>query len=183
LKFSKQKLTFKFFVFNFVILKFLENFEILKERKIMKILKKEWFIWKFWKKGSSREKGEGGNEIHATCACAINNHNALSCKINEWNYVARECTSYIMNNTCILCPQFFDWYSIREKVSNSIFLFRAISLTSVGKPPCFFKNFSERNSNWEIDMIEWLELKSKFQWKMQVIHSYKTQGYRSCTSV
>jgi hypothetical protein len=42
-----------------------------------------------------------------------------------------------MNNTCILCPQFFDWYSIREKVSNSIFIFRAISLTSVGKPPCF----------------------------------------------
>jgi hypothetical protein len=23
--------------------------------------------------------------------CAINNHIALSCKINEWNYVAREC--------------------------------------------------------------------------------------------
>jgi hypothetical protein len=38
---------------------------------------------------------------------------------------------------CILCPQFFDWYSIREKVSNSIFIFRAISLTSIGKPPCF----------------------------------------------
>jgi hypothetical protein len=33
-----------------------------------------------------------------------------------------------MNNTCILCPQFFDWYSIREKVSNSIFIFRGISL-------------------------------------------------------
>jgi hypothetical protein len=29
----------------------------------MKILKKEWFIWKFWKKGG------GGNEIHAPCAC------------------------------------------------------------------------------------------------------------------
>ena len=42
-----------------------------------------------------------------------------------------------MNNTCILCPQFFDWYSIREKVSNFIFIFHAISLTSVGKPPCF----------------------------------------------
>ena len=51
-----------------------------------------------------------------------------------WQY---QLTSYIMNNTCILCPQFFDWYSIREKVSNSIFIFRAISLTSVGKPPCF----------------------------------------------
>jgi hypothetical protein len=25
---------------------------------------KEWFIWKFWKKGG------GGNEIHAPCACA-----------------------------------------------------------------------------------------------------------------
>jgi hypothetical protein len=45
-----------------------------------------------------------------------------------------------MNNTCILCPQFFDWYSTREKVSNSIFIFRAISLT-VGKPPCFFYTF------------------------------------------
>ena len=29
----------------------------------------------------------------------------------------------------------------REKVSNSIFIFRAISLTSVGKPPCFFYTF------------------------------------------
>jgi hypothetical protein len=28
-------------------------------------LKKEWFIWKFWKKGG------GGNEIHAPCACVI----------------------------------------------------------------------------------------------------------------
>jgi hypothetical protein len=38
---------------------------------IMKILKKEWFIWKFWKKrgGGSREKVGGGNEIHAPCAC------------------------------------------------------------------------------------------------------------------
>ena len=40
-----------------------------EKRKIMKILKKEWFIWKFWKKGGSREKGGGGNEIHAPCAC------------------------------------------------------------------------------------------------------------------
>jgi hypothetical protein len=55
-------------------------------------------------------------------------------------------TSYIMNNTCILCPQFFDWYSIREKVSNSIFIFRAISLTSVGKPPCFL-HFSRGGGN------------------------------------
>ena len=43
-----------------------------------------------------------------------------------------------MTDTCILCPQFFNWYSIGEKVSNSIFIFRAISLTSVGKPPCFY---------------------------------------------
>ena len=55
-----------------------------------------------------------------------------------WQY---QLTSYIMNNTCILCPQFFDWYSIREKVSNSIFIFRAISLSSVGKPPCFIYTF------------------------------------------
>jgi hypothetical protein len=45
-----------------------------------------------------------------------------------------------MNNTCILSPQHFDWYSIREKkVSNSIFIFHAISVTSVGKPPCFLQ--------------------------------------------
>ena len=36
---------------------------------IMKILKKEW-LWKFWKKGGSREKEGGGNEIHTQCACA-----------------------------------------------------------------------------------------------------------------
>jgi hypothetical protein len=41
--------------------------------------KKEW-LWNFWKRddyenfekrggGGSREKGEGGNEIHAPCAC------------------------------------------------------------------------------------------------------------------
>jgi hypothetical protein len=43
-----------------------------EKRMIMNILKKEWFIWKFWKKGGSREKeGGGGNEIHAPCACAL----------------------------------------------------------------------------------------------------------------
>jgi hypothetical protein len=32
--------------------------QMKKKRMIMKILKKEWFIWKFWKKGGgSREKG------------------------------------------------------------------------------------------------------------------------------
>jgi hypothetical protein len=35
----------------------------------MKILKKEWFIWKFEKRGDRREKGGGGNEIHAPSAC------------------------------------------------------------------------------------------------------------------
>ena len=35
----------------------------------MNILKKKWFIWKFWKKWGSREKGGGGNEIHAPCTC------------------------------------------------------------------------------------------------------------------
>jgi hypothetical protein len=40
---------------------------------IMKILKKEWLIWKFWKKGGggSREKGGEGNEMHAPCACDV----------------------------------------------------------------------------------------------------------------
>jgi hypothetical protein len=32
----------------------------------------------------------------------------------------------------------FGLIQYREKVSNSIFIFRAISLTSVGKPPCFY---------------------------------------------
>ena len=45
--------------------------QMKKKRMIMKILKKEWFIWKFWKKGGSREKGGGGNEIHAPCACEL----------------------------------------------------------------------------------------------------------------
>jgi hypothetical protein len=43
-----------------------------KKRMIMKILKKEWFIWKFEKRGDSREKGGGGNEIHAPSACGVN---------------------------------------------------------------------------------------------------------------
>ena len=29
-------------------------------------------------------------------------------------------------------------------------------------------NCSKRNSNWKIDMIEWLELKLKFQWKRNI---------------
>jgi hypothetical protein len=43
--------------------------QMKKTRMIMKILKKEWFIWKFEKRGDSREKGGGGNEIHAPSAC------------------------------------------------------------------------------------------------------------------
>jgi hypothetical protein len=46
--------------------------QMKKKRMNMKNLKKEWFIWKFWKKGGSREKEEGGNEIHAPCACGPN---------------------------------------------------------------------------------------------------------------
>jgi hypothetical protein len=49
-----------------------------------------------------------------------------------WQY---QLTSWIIR---VFCVQFFDWYSIREKViSNSIFIFRAISITSVWKPRCF----------------------------------------------
>ena len=36
-------------------------------------LKKNEWLWKFWK------KGRGGNEIHAPCACA------LKCKVSLWN--------------------------------------------------------------------------------------------------
>jgi hypothetical protein len=44
-----------------------------EKRMIMKILKKEWLIWKFGKKGGggSREKGGEGNEMHAPCACDV----------------------------------------------------------------------------------------------------------------
>ena len=45
--------------------------QMKKKRMIMKILKKEWFIWKFEKRGDSREKGGGGNEIHAPSACEL----------------------------------------------------------------------------------------------------------------
>ena len=45
----------------------IDDWMVLTEVKIS--MKKEWFIWKFWKKGGSREKGGGGNEIHAPCAC------------------------------------------------------------------------------------------------------------------
>jgi hypothetical protein len=41
-----------------------------EKRKIMNFFLKEW-LWKFWKKGGSSEKGGGGNEIYAPCACAI----------------------------------------------------------------------------------------------------------------
>jgi len=44
-----------------------ENFE--KEMIYMKILKKG---------GGSREKWGGGNEIHASCACAFNNISVIS---------------------------------------------------------------------------------------------------------
>ena len=37
---------------------------------IVKWRKNEW-LWKFWKKGGSREKGGRGNEIHAPCACGL----------------------------------------------------------------------------------------------------------------
>jgi hypothetical protein len=86
--------------FSMNILLILSNEE---KRMIMKILKKEWFIWKFWKKGrGSREKGE--EETKSIPHAPVN--------------------------------ESYKRYSIREKVNNSIFIFRAISLTSVGKPQC-----------------------------------------------
>ena len=57
---------------------------------IMKILKKEW-LWTFWKKGGSREKGGGGNEIHAPCACG---HDTNSCTYTTFVYIM--CISFTM---------------------------------------------------------------------------------------
>ena len=65
--------------------------QMKKKRMIMNILKKEWFIWKFWKKGGSREKGGGGNEIHAPCACAYDNA-----------YYIRQCTIYTIITSIII---------------------------------------------------------------------------------
>jgi hypothetical protein len=42
-----------------------------KKRMIMKILKRNDLYENFEKKGGSREKGGGGNEIHAPCACVF----------------------------------------------------------------------------------------------------------------
>ena len=42
-----------------------------------------------------------------------------------------------MNSTCVLCPHFFDWCSVGEKVCGFIFVFRAMLLALVGKPQCF----------------------------------------------
>ena len=39
---------------------------------IMKILKRNDLYENFEKRGGSREKGGGGNEIHAPCACGSN---------------------------------------------------------------------------------------------------------------
>jgi hypothetical protein len=39
-----------------------------KKRMIMKILKRNDLYENFEKRGGSREKGGGGNEIHAPCA-------------------------------------------------------------------------------------------------------------------
>ena len=67
LKFSnlKKKLTFKFFVFNFIILKFFENFQIL------------WIFLTYWLAKSN--------------LCAIQNHIALSCHVISFIDFAREC--------------------------------------------------------------------------------------------
>jgi hypothetical protein len=43
----------------------------------------------------------------------------------------------VIQNCLIFLLLHIDWYSIGEKVCNSIFIFRAISLTLVGKPQCF----------------------------------------------
>jgi hypothetical protein len=42
-----------------------------KKRMIMKNLKRNDLYENFEKRGGSREKGGGGNEIHAPCACGI----------------------------------------------------------------------------------------------------------------
>ena len=53
-----------------------------KKRMIMKILKKELYE-NFEKKGGGREKGGGGNEIHAPCACDITLHHVPSIKTSS----------------------------------------------------------------------------------------------------
>ena len=93
--------------------------QMKKKRMIMKILKKEWFIWKFWKKGggSSREKGGGGNEIHAPCGCAIKTQllsfwycKGFNATFNNISISIIEQSGYHHNNSS-KCNLFSPWYS------------------------------------------------------------------------
>ena len=121
--------------------------QMKKKRMIMKILKKEWFIWKFWKKGG------GGNEIHAPCTCdgRYNGNDRLLnsdqwCITSCWNlkiligwnfkYLLRKLMEFLLDRIIlhiILCV--FYWSEIRwtliliivlhfegQNVRNKIFL-------------------------------------------------------------
>ena len=54
-----------------------------KKRMIMKILKRNDLYENFEKRGGSREKGGGGNEIHAPCACVRSRGRATSADIGR----------------------------------------------------------------------------------------------------
>ena len=54
-------------------------------------------------------------------------------RFSSFDNISRRHTSWIIHVFCV-----HSFSTDRENVSNSIFIFRAISLTSVGKPPWFF---------------------------------------------
>ena len=91
----------------------------------MKILKKEWFIWKFWIKVGSREKEGGGNEIHDPCACGQKS-SGWKCFINfrqvtKWYYF-KEYTDDFRK---------FDGYTVYNALNCDAFFFFIVQHSSI----------------------------------------------------
>jgi hypothetical protein len=82
--------------------------QMKKKRMFMKILKNEWFIWKFWKKGGVVEKrGEEETKSmpHAPCACAYGYRFKINIQKNVWyteQFVSIVCS--IINTVTDLTP-------------------------------------------------------------------------------
>jgi hypothetical protein len=66
--------------------------------------------------------------------CAINNHIALSCKINEWNYVARECNMVFYCREIAFCEIFETFW----KFYHFEFFWNSMKFLKVLK---FYENF------------------------------------------
>ena len=132
-------------------------------------MKKNEWLWKFWKRndlyenfekrGGSREKGGGGNEIHAPCACAWILWTGIGWNINITRSQVKVQILYICVIRCKMCSWFRYNYQFCPNLVWWIWVGRKHSTSS------YLSTILMRWTRWSIDLTSYAKVHHKLMSK------------------